>query len=212
MIVETAPSATAVPPPPMAPSAGPERTCIVERTARPAGELVRFVVSPDGNVVPDLARRLPGRGVWVTARWAAVEEATRRGAFARAFRAAVTASDDLGSRIERLLLEGALADLGRARRAGRAVAGFTKAGEWVERGRAGLLVVPLAAAGDGLDKLAARAVPVARLGDEAALGGIFGRDAAVYCAVARDDAGGRFVERIAGAAARWRRYRDDVAG
>ena len=66
--------------------------------------------------------------------------------------------------------------------------------------------------GDGLAKLQATGLPIERLGDAEALGGVFGRDQAVYVAVARDDASGQFIQRIAGGAARWRGYRSNSAG
>ena len=173
--------------------------------------MVRFVVGPEGDVVPDLARRLPGRGLWVKAERAAVERAVAKNLFARAARSSVKPASDLSERVERLLLERALDDLSRARRAGRAVAGFVKVEQMVGQRRAGLLVVADEADGDGLGKLKAASrengLPIARLGDAAALGGIFGRDQAVYVAVARDDAGGAFIERIEAGAARWRGYR-----
>ena len=78
--------------------------------------------------------------------------------------------------------------------------------------RAGLVIVASEADGDGLAKLAATGLPIERLGDAAALGGVFGREQAVYAAVARDDASGRFIQRIAGGAARWRLYRSNGAG
>ena len=191
---------------------GPVRTCIVTGTPGAPERMIRFVVGPDGDVVPDLARRLPGRGLWVTAERAAVERAVAKKMFSRAARAAVTASADLPDRVERLILERVLADLGRARRAGRAVAGFVKVEQMIARQRAGLVVVADEADGDGLGKLSARGLPIARLGDATALGGIFGRDQAVYAAVARDDAGGEFVQRIAVGAARWRGYRLNSTG
>jgi hypothetical protein len=77
----------------------------------------------------------------------------------------------------------------------------------IGRGQAGLLLAAEEAEGDGLRKLAASGLPLERLADAAALGRVFGRDQAVYIAVARDDASGRFIERIAGGAARWRGYR-----
>jgi predicted RNA-binding protein YlxR (DUF448 family) len=171
--------------------------------------MIRFVVGPEGDVVPDLARRLPGRGLWVKAERAAVERAVARNLFARAARASVKPAADLAERVERLLLERALSDLSRARRAGRAVAGFVKVEQMVGQRRAGLVVVADEADGDGLGKLEATGLPIARLGDAAALGGIFGRDQAVYVAVARDDAGGAFIERIETGAARWRGYRSN---
>ena len=117
---------------------------------------------------------------------------------------------------EQLLLAGVLADIGRARRAGRAVSGFVKVEQAIGRGQAGLLVVAAEAAGDGLAKLRAMGeragLPLEGLADAEALGGVFGRDQAVYVAISRDNAGGRFIERIASGAARWRGFRNPAAG
>jgi predicted RNA-binding protein YlxR (DUF448 family) len=189
------------------PSTGPQRTCIATGETGAPERMIRFVVGPEGDVVPDLARRLPGRGLWVKAERAAVERAVAKNLFARAARASVKPASDLAERVERLLLERPLADLSRARRAGRAVAGFVRVEQMVGQRRAGLLVVADEADGDGLGKLKATGLPIARLGDAAALGGIFGREQAVYVAVACDDAGGAFIERIEAGAARWRGYR-----
>ncbi|WP_422032888.1 RNA-binding protein [Reyranella sp.] len=195
-----------------APPAGPMRTCIATGVEGAPETMIRFVVGPDGEVVPDLARRLPGRGMWVRAERAALERAVEKKLFSRAARAPVKASAELVDRVERLLLERALADLGRARRAGRAVAGFVKVEQMVGRHQAGLLVVAEDSDGDGLQKLRATGLPLERLGDATALGGIFGREQAVYVAIARDDAGGAFIERISVGAARWRGFRLNGAG
>jgi len=193
---------------PPQPADRPMRTCIVTGAAQSPGRMIRFVVGPDGDAVPDLARCLPGRGMWVVAERSAVEQAVARKSFARAARRAVSAAADLPERIERLLLERALGDLSRARRAGRAVAGFVRVEQMIGRGRAGLLIVAEESSdGVGVAKLDGKGLPVVRLGDAQALGRVFGRERAVYAAVARDDAGGRFTERIAGGAALWRRYR-----
>ena len=191
---------------------GPQRTCIATGEQGSPERMIRFVVGPEGEVVPDLARRLPGRGLWVPAERAAVEHAVAKNLFAKAARQAARPPADLALRVERLLLERALSDLGRARRAGRAVAGFAKVEEMVRRGRAGLLVVADEADGDGLGKLRASRLPIARLGDAGALGNLFGREQTVYVAVARDDAGGEFIERIEVGAARWRGYRSNSTG
>lgn len=198
------PTADAVP--------GPLRTCIVTGETAAPERMIRFVVGPDGDVVPDLARRLPGRGMWLRAERALLEQAIARKAFARAARAAVKAAADLPERVEMLLLGRVLEDLSRARRAGRAVAGFVRVEQMMGRHRAGLLVVASEADGDGLAKLEATGLPIERLGDATALGGVFGRERAVYVAVARDDASGQFIQRIAGGAARWRGYRSNGAG
>jgi uncharacterized protein len=189
-----------------APPAGPVRTCIVTGEAGSPERMIRFVVGPEGEVVPDLARKLPGRGLWVRAERAVVEQAVARKAFAKAARAAVSAPADLVERVERLLLARALEDLSRARRAGRAVSGFVKVEQMIGHGRAGLLIVAAEADGDGMTKLAATGLPLERLGDSTSLGGVFGREQAVYVAVAHDDQSGQFIQRIAGGAARWRGY------
>jgi uncharacterized protein len=195
-----------------APVAGPMRTCIVTGVEAAPGRMVRFVVGPEGDVVPDLARQLPGRGMWVTAERSVLEQAVAKRLFSKAARQAVKAADDLPERVERLLLERPLADLSRARRAGRAVAGFVRVEQMLGHGRAGLLIVADEADGDGLAKLTKTGLPLERLGTREILGGVFGRDQAVYVAVARDDASGQFIERIAGGAARWRGYRLNSAG
>ncbi len=195
-----------VPPP------GPMRTCIVTGEEAAPERMIRFVVGPEGDVVPDLARRLPGRGMWLKAERALVEQAVARNLFSKAARAAVRAAADLPERVERLLLERTLEDLGRARRAGRAVSGFVKVEQMIGQRRAGLVIVAAEADGDGLGKLTASGLSIERLGDATALGGVFGRDQAVYVAVARDDVAGQFIHRIAGGAARWRGYRLNSAG
>src|SRR5258708_6811356 len=117
--------------------AGPER-------------MIRFVVGPQGDGVPDLARRLRGRGMWVRAERAAVERAVAKNLFAKSAKAAVRPAADLPERVERLLLERALSDLGRARRAGRAVAGFVRVEQMIGQRRAGLLIVAHRAGRRGL--------------------------------------------------------------
>ena len=194
------------------PPAGPMRTCIVTGEEGAPEKMIRFVVGPEGDVVPDLARQLPGRGMWVRAERSALERAVEKKLFSKAARAPVKASAELVERVERLLLERVLGDLGRARRAGRAVAGFVKVEQMIGRGQAGLLVVADEAEGDGLQKLRATGLPLEKLGDAAALGGIFGREQAVYVAIARDDAGGAFIQRISAGASRWRGFRSNGAG
>ena len=103
-----------------------ERTCVVTRAVKPVDELIRFVTAPDGAVVADLKRRLPGRGVWVTATRAAVDEAVKRKAFGRGFKREVRAAPDLGREVEWLLERAALDALGIVQKAGRVKTGFAK--------------------------------------------------------------------------------------
>lgn len=191
---------------------GPMRTCIVTGVEDAPDRMIRFVVGPEGDAVPDLARRLPGRGLWVRAKRTVLEQAIARKLFSKAARSAVTTTPDLADRVERLLLERALEDLGRARRAGHAVAGFVRVEQMIGRKMAGLLIVATEADGDGLVKLQNTGLPLERLGDSAALGGVFGREQTVYIAVAHDNKSGQFIQRIAGGAARWRHFRLNSAG
>jgi len=106
---------------------GRERLCVATRTVRPIADLIRFVVGPDGEAVPDLKRKLPGRGVWVTATQDALADAIRHKAFSRSFRRDVRLPADLLSRTERLLEKAALDALAIAGKAGLIAAGFAKA-------------------------------------------------------------------------------------
>src|ERR1700759_3456382 len=82
--------------------AGNGRRCIATMESRPAAGLIRFVLSPEGEVTPDLAARLPGRGAWVTASRTAIDTAVKKGAFARAFKAQAKTPADLSDRIDLL--------------------------------------------------------------------------------------------------------------
>jgi predicted RNA-binding protein YlxR (DUF448 family) len=103
-----------------------ERSCIVTRLAQAPEKLIRFVVSPEGVVTPDIRRALPGRGVWVTASRARIAEAVKRKAFARAFRKEVAAPVELADTVGVLLRKDALQGLSLANKAGAVIAGFEK--------------------------------------------------------------------------------------
>ena len=175
------------------PETGPLRRCAVTRLRLPKERMIRFVVAPDGNVVPDLAARLPGRGIWLSALADVVETARTRGGFARAARGPVTVSPDLLSGLQRALTRRIGEQLGLARRAGQAVVGFTKAREWIETDRAALIIQ----AGDGSVDERARLLggwlgPMVTPLDGATLGAVFGREYAVHVAVAT----GRLAQRL----------------
>jgi predicted RNA-binding protein YlxR (DUF448 family) len=103
---------------------GRERRDIVSGTVMPDSRLIRFVADPDGNVVPDAAAKLPGRGLWVEASRDAVNTAVEKKLFSRAAKAQVTAGTDLAARAEKALVTRMLGDLGIARRSGALVLGF----------------------------------------------------------------------------------------
>lgn len=175
------------------PEIGPLRRCAVTRERLAKERMIRFVVGPGGQVVPDLAARLPGRGIWLSARADVVETARTRGAFAKAARTQVTVPPDLLSGLQAALVRRIGEHLGLARRAGQAIAGFSKAREWLEKGNAALVVQ--AADGSAEERarfLGGRALPVVSPLDGATLGVIFGRDHAVHVVVAA----GQLAERI----------------
>src|SRR5580704_69255 len=101
-----------------------ERRDIVSGEVMPENHLIRFVAAPDGTVVPDVAAKLPGRGLWVEARRAAIQTAVDKKLFARAAKANVTATADLADRVEKALLARMVGDLGLARRSGALTLGF----------------------------------------------------------------------------------------
>lgn len=118
----------------------PERRCIVTRDSGPKVGLVRFVVGPEGEVVPDLAGKLPGRGFYVSATRVALDKAVQKGHFARAARAPVRAPADLADRIESGLAARLVELIALARKAGAAVAGLEKTKAALVSGDAALLV------------------------------------------------------------------------
>jgi predicted RNA-binding protein YlxR (DUF448 family) len=131
-----------------------DRTCIVARRPTGPDELIRFVVGPDGTVVPDLKRNLPGRGCWVTADREHVDKAAKKGIFARALKLEVTVPPDLGGMVDRLLAKSALGALGLARKAGVVALGATKVEASVRSGAALLVLHAAEASEDGLRKIA----------------------------------------------------------
>jgi uncharacterized protein len=126
-----------------------ERMCAVTRQVRPIDELIRFVVAPTGEVIPDLKRKLPGRGLWVSASRQAVAEAVRRNQFSKGFRREVRAAPTLAADTETLLVRSALDALAMAAKAGHVVSGFSKVEEALRQRQAQNLIKALIHASDG---------------------------------------------------------------
>jgi len=147
--------------------------------------LLRFVVAPDGSIVPDVEARLPGRGLWLTPRRDIIERAAAKRLFSRAARRPVTTPADLASRVEVLLARRCVDELGLARRSGSAVAGFDRVGETVRQGKAALLLFALDGGENGRRKLGSlgQGLPWGMVlkGDE--LAAAFGRDRVAHVAV-----------------------------
>lgn len=130
-----------------------DRTCIVTRASGDADDLIRFVVDPAGVVVPDLKRILPGRGCWVTPERSILEQAIKRGSFARALKKPVQASSELPDLVERLMANDLLGMMGLARKAGQFVGGSTKVDKVVRSGEALAVFHTTDAADDGVRKI-----------------------------------------------------------
>ena len=138
-------------------SASRERFCVATRTVRPLSELIRFVVAPDGRVVADLKRTLPGRGAWVTAKRGVLAQAVRRGALQRALGGQATVPADLPAATEQLLERSVLDALAIAHKAGQVAAGYTKVADALSSGPVIALIHAREAAADGVRKIGAAA-------------------------------------------------------
>ena len=138
-------------------AASRERRDIVSGEVMDEAKLIRFVAGPEGKVTPDLARKLPGRGVWVAATREAVGTAAKKGLFARAAKAKLTAAPDLADQVEALLHGRLLSALGLARKAGDLTFGFERVLAVVGQGKAAWLIEASDGAEDGRRKVLAAA-------------------------------------------------------
>ena len=129
------------------------RLCIVTRESGSADDLIRFVAAPDGTVVPDLKRKLPGRGCWVKAERAVLEKAMAKNLFARALKSKVIVPAELADQVDRLLAADLAGMMSLARKAGEYVAGFAKVDSAVRSGAAIAVFHAQDAADDGVRKV-----------------------------------------------------------
>jgi len=121
-------------------SDGPERKCIATGEVRPQHGLIRFVTGPDGQIAPDIAEKLPGRGIWVSSDRSAIEKAVNKGLFARAARQPVTVPDNLVGFIEDQLAARVVNLISLARKGGGAVSGYEKVKDWLSKEQATVLI------------------------------------------------------------------------
>lgn len=126
----------------------PERRCIVTGDVQPKNGLVRFVLGPDGTVFPDLAEKLPGRGIWVSADRDVIRKAVAKNLFSRAAKAPAKAPENLADLVEAGLAHRTVELISLTRKAGRAVVGFEKVKGWLAEGKAKVLLQ----ASDGSDR------------------------------------------------------------
>jgi predicted RNA-binding protein YlxR (DUF448 family) len=154
---------------PRSTKSGTERMCAVTRVVRPIDELIRFVVAPTGEAIPDLKRKLPGRGLWVTANRKTVAEAAKRNVFSRGFKKLVKASPTLADDTDKLMVRGLIEALAMTAKAGAVVSGFTKVEDCLKRQDAQALIHASDGAADGCRKLDGIARQNAEFGENSRL-------------------------------------------
>jgi uncharacterized protein len=187
------------------------RACALSRARRPKDELIRFVLGPDGTIVPDLKERLPGRGVWLTAAHDIVADAAKRSVFTRALKTQVKVPKGLAGQVEQLLAEAASQALALANKAGEVVFGNAKVEEAIGRGRVLALIHAKEAAEDGCRKLDGKArgmrgegpIPAIRVLGADELGLASGRANVIHAALIQGGA----ARNVLAAASRLERYR-----
>jgi predicted RNA-binding protein YlxR (DUF448 family) len=191
------------------------RRCALTRKSRSKDELLRFVLAPDGTIVPDLKERLPGRGVWLTAAEDCVAEAEKRNVFARALKANVKVPEGFAGKVDRLVADAALGALGLANKAGEVVFGASKVEEAIAKGKVLALIHAREAAEDGCRKLDGKfrgmggetPLPAVRVFSSDELGLASGRTNVIHAALIQGGAALRFHA----AASRLERYRQGSA-
>lgn len=184
-----------------------DRTCIVSRKTFDPQALIRFVAGPDGQIVPDLKRKLPGRGCWVKAERTLVEQAVKRKLFARALKRDVKADPQLGLLVERLLVADMAGMMNLARKAGQFVTGSMKVDNAVRSGEAMAVFHATDAAADGVRKIdqarkawrlgtdAEEEIPSFRLFSIAEMEELIGQNAFIHAAALAGQAGEGVVKR-----------------
>ncbi|MFW8633854.1 RNA-binding protein [Cribrihabitans pelagius] len=186
-----------------------ERKCIATGETEPKQGLIRFVMGPDGSVVPDVRGKLPGRGVYVAASHAALAAAVKKKAFARGFKAQVQVPEDLPQEVERQVVRRLVELISLARKSGDAVAGFEKVKDWLYKEDARVLIQASDGSGRGKSKLSTpyKGKFIGCLtADE--LGMAFGRQTVIHAALAS----GGLSKRVVDEAQRLQGLREMVGG
>ncbi len=184
-----------------------ERQCAVTREVQPVSSLIRFVLDPTGQVVPDLKRVLPGRGVWLTASSdvVAVAEKDRKKVFGRGFKTEVNVEPGLAERVDALMEKSALQALSMTRKAGELITGYSKVDAALRRDPVAGLIHASDAAEDGVRKLAAVAAgrngeangcQIVRLFDSDQLDLALGRSNVIHAALLAGQASENFLSRV----------------
>ncbi|MBR9761962.1 MAG: RNA-binding protein [Rhodobacteraceae bacterium] len=177
---------------------GPERKCIVTGEVAPKSGLIRFVVGPEGQVVPDLADKLPGRGIWVSSTREAIDTAAKKKLFSRSAKMQVTVPEGLADLVERLQAKRVCELLALARKSGDAVAGYEKVKDMLAKEEASTLIQASDGSERGKSKLSTpyRGNFIGWLtADE--LGLAFGRETVIHAALGTGGLSKRVVEEAA---------------
>jgi len=176
-------------------SDGPERKCIATGEVQPKYGLIRFVAGPDGQVVPDVMGKLPGRGVYVAADRSAIERAVAKKLFARGLKVSVQVPDGLVGEVERQLVHRVVTLISLARKSGDAIAGYEKVKDWLSKEEAQVLIQAVDGSGRGKSKLSTPhfgSYIGCLSADE--LGMAFGRQTVIHAALASGGLEQRVVE------------------
>jgi uncharacterized protein len=177
----------------------PERKCIVSGEVQPKAGLIRFCLGPEGQLVADVMAKLPGRGFYVTADRAMIEKAAKKGLFARAARQPVVAPPDLADQVEAFVLRRVIEMISLCRKANGAVMGYEKVKDWLQSGKAVVLIQSSDGSERGKTKLRMPAengkyIACLTAGE---LGLAFGRERAIHAALAAGGLTARVVEEAA---------------
>ncbi len=132
---------------------GPERKCIATGEVQQTHGMIRFVVGPEDQVVPDILGKLPGRGIWVAADRKALDLASKKGLFARSAKQPVKVPEGLTDLIEKQLTRRVIELISMARKSGDAVAGYEKVKDWLGKEEAQVLIQASDGSGRGKTKL-----------------------------------------------------------
>lgn len=179
-------------------SAGPERKCIATGEVHPKHGLIRFAIGPEGQVVPDILEKLPGRGIWVSAMRDALETAVKKGLFSRGAKQKVTVPEGLVDQVEAMLARRVVELISLARKGGQAVSGYEKVKDWLSKNEAEVLIQASDGSERGKTKLS---TPYGGswigwlTADE--LGQAFGRETTIHAALAAGGLCERVVEEAA---------------
>ena len=177
----------------------PERKCIVSGEVQPKAGLIRFCLGPEGQIVADVMAKLPGRGFYVSADRAMIEKAAKKGLFARAAKQSVTVPEGLADQVEAFLLRRVIEFLSLTRKSNAAVMGYEKVKDWLQNGRAVVLLQSSDGSERGKTKLRMPAENGRYIGclTAAELGLAFGRERAIHAALAAGGLTTRVVEEAA---------------